>query len=52
MYGKSRAFAIPQANLACSQATEQTEEQATEATDLTQVVFYSNNRSDRAVRLN
>ena len=49
MYGKSRAFAMPQANLACSQATE---EQATEATDLTQVVFYSNNGSDRAVRLN
>ena len=44
MYGKSRAFAMPQANLACSQATE--------ATDLTQVVFYSNNGSDRAVRLN
>ena len=47
MYGKSRAFAMPQTNfcnLACSQATE--------ATDLIQVVFYSNNGSDRAVRLN
>ena len=44
MYGKSRAFAMLQTNLACSQATE--------TTDLIQVVFYSNNGSDRAVRLN